>query len=106
MKEGGGGGGGEGRNVSLTFFPTHSPLFYSRHFSRGVCSLLRKRAETLATQANRSQARLLLTKRTSFSWTIVCPSFDFGKLPKVLRNNSLHSETLRRLHTRFGRSDF
>ena len=54
MKEGGGGGGGEGRKVSLPFFPTHSPLFYSRHFSRGVCSLLRKRAETLATQANRS----------------------------------------------------
>ena len=47
MKEGGGGGGGEGRKVSLPFFPTHSPLFYSRHFSRGVCSLLRKRAETL-----------------------------------------------------------
>ena len=53
MKEGG--GGGEGRKVSLPLFPpTHSPLFYSRHFSRGLCSLLRKRAETLATQANRS----------------------------------------------------
>ena len=44
--------------------------------------------------------------KTSFSWTIVCPSFDFGKFPKVLRNNALNSENLRRLHTRFGRSDF
>jgi len=29
------GGGGEG-SVSLPFFPTPSPLFYSRHFSHGL----------------------------------------------------------------------
>ena len=37
----------------LPFFPTPSPLFYLRHFSRGLVprSLLLNRTETLATQA-------------------------------------------------------
>ena len=39
----------------LPFFPTHSPLFYLRHFSRGLWlvprSLLLNRTEMLATQA-------------------------------------------------------
>ena len=29
-------GEGEGKEENLPFFPTHSPLFYLRHFSRGL----------------------------------------------------------------------
>ena len=48
MKEG-------GRRSFLPFFPTPSPLFYSRHFSPGLltlvpCFLLLNGTETLATQ--------------------------------------------------------
>ena len=32
---------GHGRARDLQFFTTPSPLFYSRHFSRGPCSLFR-----------------------------------------------------------------
>ena len=77
------GGRGRGRKVSLPLFSTPSPLFYSRHFSHGLCSLLRNRVETLATNANRSQVRLLLTEK---HLTTVCTSFDFGKLvPQAIK---------------------
>ena len=46
------GGGGEGRFPS--FLPHPSPLFYSRHFSRGR-SWLRNRTGTIATPAVKAQ---------------------------------------------------
>ena len=36
MKEGGGRGEGRKETRFLPFFPTPSPLFYLRHFSRGL----------------------------------------------------------------------
>ena len=49
--ERGGRGRGWKETCFLLFFPTPSPLFYSRHFSRGPRSLLQNRTLTLATQA-------------------------------------------------------